>query len=110
MDLSPRESGIPLDPYCKLCILPKRRGLVQSRVHYRTLNPEFEEEFLFELPSEELESSSLQILVYDFDQFSKDECLGKIDVQLGQIDLSEKSVLWKGITPIEKKSKEVSLV
>lgn len=44
----------------------------------------------------------LEILVYDYDQFSRDECIGYVHVPLKTVDLSERVELWKGILPYEK--------
>ena len=106
-DLVPHEAGSLADPYCKLCIQPHRKQQVQTKVHKQTLSPEFDEEFLFELLPEDLSHRTLEILVYDHDQYSKDECLGQCDIPLESVDLLEKAVLWRGIMQYDKKKEEV---
>ncbi|ELT91518.1 Sytalpha, partial [Capitella teleta] len=98
-DLVPRDFSGTADPYCRLCLLPVRRTQIQSKVHRKTLNPEFNEEFIFDANPNEISDMSLQILLYDFDQFSRDECIGEVVQPLGSLDLGEKVSLWKGITP-----------
>lgn len=107
-DLVARDFSGTADPYCRLCLLPTKRTQIQSKVHKKTLNPEFHEEFIFDASSNEIGRMSLQILIYDFDQFSRDECIGEVVVPLGSLDLTERVTLWKGISPYNKKKKEVS--
>ena len=102
-DLVPHEAGSLADPYCKLCIQPNRKQQVQTKVHKQTLSPEFDEEFLFEVLPEDLPHRTLEILIYDYDQYSKDECLGQCEIPLESVDLSEKAVLWRGVMQYKKR-------
>ena len=106
----PHEAGSLADPYCKLCIQPNRKQQVQTKVHKQTLSPEFDEEFLFEVLPEDLPNRTLEILVYDHDQYSKDECLGQCEIPLESVDLSEKAVLWRGVMQYDKKKEEVRIL
>ncbi|XP_050389642.1 synaptotagmin-5 [Patella vulgata] len=101
-DLVPRDCSSTLDPYCKVSLLPDRRGDLQSKIHRKTLNPIFEEDLMFEIGANKLPSTVLEILVYDYDQFSQDECIGQLRVYLDSLDLSEKIILWKGLLPPDK--------
>ncbi len=107
--LVPREAGSLADPYCKLCILPHRKQAVQTRVHKQTLSPEFDEEFLFEVLPEDIGTRTLEVLIFDHDQYSRHECLGQCEIPLESVDLSEKAVLWRGVMQYDKKKDEVSL-
>lgn len=106
-ELVPRESGGSVDPYCKVCLQPFAKTQLQSKIHKGTENPEFEEEFIFEVSNSELSSTVLEILLFHFDQYSQDECIGQVHFSLEYVDLSEKVILWKGISPYEKQ-KQVS--
>lgn len=105
-DLVARDFSGTADPYARLCLLPNRRVQLQSKVHRKTLCPEFEEEFIFEVTPADLNHSKLQILLLDYDQFSRDECIGEAVISLEHVDLSEKVVLWKGISPYDKEKRE----
>ncbi|KAK2193927.1 hypothetical protein NP493_6g10007 [Ridgeia piscesae] len=96
-DLVPCDFSGTADPYCRLCLLPNSKPQLQSKVHKKTLSPEFSEEFIFDIASSQLTSLTLEILIYDFDHFSRDECIGQIHLPLSGIDLSEKVTLWKSI-------------
>lgn len=108
-DLVPRDLSGTADPYVRLCLLPQKKMQLQSKVQKKTLCPEFEEEFIFEVLPAELADATLEILVFDFDQFSQDECIGQIRLPLENVDLTDRVILWKGISLYEKKKDEVSL-
>lgn len=73
------------------------------------MNPEFEEEFIFELPTEEVSTSSLEVSLYEYDQFSKDECVGYVRIPLNEVHLNKQVDLWRSITPYDK-PKDVSII
>ena len=111
-NLVPRDFSGTADPYVRVSLLPDQRSAsAQSKIHRKTVNPVFEEEFIFELKDSQMEKAVLEILVYDYDQFSRDECIGVVRTPLRSLDLTEKVELWKGILPYEKdKDKDVSSV
>lgn len=79
-------------------------------MHKKTLSPEFSEEFIFDVPSPQLASLTLEILLYDFDNFSRDECIGQVQLPLAGVDLTEKVTLWKGISVYNQRELEVSVL
>lgn len=97
------------NPYCKVTLLPEQRTSAQSRIHRNTLNPEFEEEFIFELSLDQVDASTLEVLFYEYDQFSKDECVGFVRIPLDGLELSRPLDLWRPILPYEK-PKDVSII
>ena len=109
-NLVSRDFSGTADPYCKLCLMPCRRTYLQSKVHRKTTNPVFDEEFIFEIPeAEALPDQTLEILVFDYDQFSRHDCIGQIKVPLGNMDLKQQQTFWKPISHTEeKKTKDVS--
>lgn len=107
--LVPRDTSGTADPYVRVCLLPHQRSSsAQSKIHRKTVNPAFQEEFIFELTEEQMSSSVLEILVFDYEQFSRDECIGCVRVPIKTLDLSEKVEMCKGILPYEK-DKDVSI-
>ena len=106
-DLVPREFSGTADPFCRLCLLPDRRGQLQSRVHRRTLCPEFEEEFVFDVSPAELARRTLEIVVLDYDRYSHDECVGQVHCALDQLAAlppGECVTLWKGLAAYKTNS------
>lgn len=110
VDLVPKDFSGMANPYCKVSLLPVHRSQLQTKVHHKTLDPKFDEEFIFDVSPQKLKTCVLEILLFDFDQFSRHECVGQVKLILENIDLTEKVDLWKGISHYEKqKSKDVSL-
>uniref|UniRef100_A0A914N8P1 C2 domain-containing protein n=1 Tax=Meloidogyne incognita TaxID=6306 RepID=A0A914N8P1_MELIC len=87
------------DPYVKLYLLPEKKKKVETKVHRKTLNPVFNETFIFKVPFNELPSKTLVFSIYDFDRFSKHDQIGQVILPLGKIDLGQVIEEWKDIQP-----------
>ncbi|KJH49604.1 C2 domain protein [Dictyocaulus viviparus] len=74
------------DPYVKLSILPERKQKYETKIIRNTLNPIYNETFLFSLPFNELQSKTLSLTVYDYDRLSKDDKMGQLSIPLESID------------------------
>lgn len=68
------------DPYVKIYLLPDRKTKHQTKVHRKTLNPVFDEVFLFPVAYSELPTRKLHFSVYDFDRFSRHDIIGQVVV------------------------------
>ncbi|KAL2093999.1 hypothetical protein ACEWY4_011311 [Coilia grayii] len=68
------------DPYVKIYLLPERKTKHQTKVHRKTLNPVFDEVFLFPVAYAELPMRKLHFSVYDFDRFSRHDLIGQVVV------------------------------
>uniref|UniRef100_A0AC34R7P8 C2 domain-containing protein n=1 Tax=Panagrolaimus sp. JU765 TaxID=591449 RepID=A0AC34R7P8_9BILA len=77
------------DPYVKLYLLPEKKKKVETKVHRKTLNPVFNETFIFKVPFNEIASKTLVFSIYDFDRFSKHDQIGQVLLPLGKIDLGQ---------------------
>ncbi|KAL3073758.1 hypothetical protein niasHT_039590 [Heterodera trifolii] len=82
------------DPYIKVTILPDRKPKFETRIKRNTLDPVFNETFIFKLPYSELLGKTLEIVAYDFDRLSKDDRLGQISLPLNGIDLGTTTQKW----------------
>lgn len=75
------------DPYVKIYLLPERKNKYQTKVHRKTLNPTFNEKFIFHVCSgdrnigDELYGRTLQFSVYDFDRFSRHDLIGVVVIR-----------------------------
>ncbi|XP_045334676.1 synaptotagmin-6 isoform X3 [Leopardus geoffroyi] len=87
------------DPYVKIYLLPDRKRKLQTRVHRKTLNPTFDENFHFPVPYEELADRKLHLSVFDFDRFSRHDMIGEVilDNLFEASDLSRETSIWKDI-------------
>lgn len=113
--MQPRDFSGTADPYAKIRLLPDRSNVWQTRIHKRTLNPGkvysrssslvyiffnfmqiivFDEDFVFEERPTVIGRRTIEILLYDFDAYSRHVCIGGTQIDLGQMDLSKKVVLW----------------
>uniref|UniRef100_A0ABI7ZPF6 Extended synaptotagmin 1 n=1 Tax=Felis catus TaxID=9685 RepID=A0ABI7ZPF6_FELCA len=88
----------PPDPYVSLLLLPdKNRGTKRKTSQKkRTLNPEFSERFEWELPLDEALRRKLDVSVKSNSSFMsrERELLGKVQLDLAEIDLSQGAAQW----------------
>lgn len=71
------------DPYVKIYLLYNGQRIAKKKTHVkkRTLNPVFNESFLFDVPyNEGLQNISLEFLVLDWDRMTKNEVVGRLEV------------------------------
>ncbi|KGL75496.1 Synaptotagmin-9, partial [Tinamus guttatus] len=87
------------DPYVKIYLLPDRKTKHQTKVHRKTLNPIFDEVFLFSVPYNDLNTRKLHFSVYDFDRFSRHDLIGQVIVDnfLDLADFPRECNIWKDI-------------
>ncbi|XP_058677981.1 extended synaptotagmin-1 [Ammospiza caudacuta] len=85
----------PPDPYVSLVLLPERSKR-KTGVQRRTLNPEFNERFEWELPPDEAPRRRLEATVKSSVNFvtREKEALGKLHLELARVDLSEGDPRW----------------
>ncbi|XP_028841968.1 synaptotagmin-9b isoform X2 [Denticeps clupeoides] len=79
-DLPAKDFSGTSDPYVKIYLLPERKTKHQTKVHRKTLNPVFDEVFLFPVTYSELPSRKLHFSVYDFDRFTRHDLIGQVVV------------------------------
>ncbi|CAI4223971.1 unnamed protein product [Auanema sp. JU1783] len=92
-----RASNLPVedknrtvDPYVKMYLLPERRNHCKTRICKKTLDPEFNEMFSFDVSFNSLHHRMLQFTVYDFDRFTRHGLIGNVIMR----DLFDKSDLY----------------
>ncbi|XP_029354323.1 synaptotagmin-9 [Echeneis naucrates] len=98
-DLPAKDFSGTSDPYVKIYLLPDRKTKHQTKVHRKTLNPVFDEVFLFPVAYSELPTRKLHFSVYDFDRFSRHDIIGKVVVDnfLDLADFPRETKLCKDI-------------
>ncbi|KRZ78842.1 Synaptotagmin-1 [Trichinella papuae] len=87
------------DPYVKVCLMPDRKKKFETKVHRKTLNPVFNETFLFKVAYGEITSKTLAFSIFDFDRFSKHDQIGIVLIPLNTIDLGQVIEEWRDIQP-----------
>ncbi|CAH1798239.1 unnamed protein product [Owenia fusiformis] len=97
------------DPYVKVYLLPDKKKKFETKVHRKTLNPVFNEKFVFKVPYASIGAKTLVLAVYDFDRFSKHDRIGQIHVPLSSVDLGRVIEEWRDIGRPEAEEKENKL-
>lgn len=70
---------VVLDPYVKMYLLYNNQRIAKKKTHVkkRTLNPVFNESFVFDIPAgaDGLDNVSLEFMLLDWDRVTKNEVL-----------------------------------
>ncbi|CAL9708471.1 unnamed protein product [Knipowitschia caucasica] len=82
------------DPYVKICLKPDmgKKGKSKTQIKKRTLNPEFNEEFSYDIKHSELAKKSLDVSVWDYDIGKANDYIG--GCQLGITAKGEQLKHW----------------
>ncbi|XP_050298115.1 synaptotagmin 1-like isoform X2 [Anthonomus grandis grandis] len=101
-DLPALDMGGTSDPYVKVYLLPDKKKKFETKVHRKTLNPVFNETFVFKsMPYSEAMNKTLVFAIFDFDRFSKHDQIGEVKVPLCQIDLAQTIEEWRELQSVE---------
>jgi len=88
------------DPYVKVYVLPDKKKKFETKVYRKTLNPVFNETFIFKnLPYGEIGGKTLVFAVYDFDRFSRHDQIGELQIPLSAVDLGKVIRELKDLVP-----------
>uniref|UniRef100_A0A671PWQ1 Synaptotagmin-9-like n=1 Tax=Sinocyclocheilus anshuiensis TaxID=1608454 RepID=A0A671PWQ1_9TELE len=98
-DLPAKDFSGTSDPYVKIYLLPDRKTKHQTKVHRKTLNPVFDEVFLFPVAYADLPTRKLHFSVYYFDRFSRHNIIGQVVVEnfLDLVDFPRETKLCRDI-------------
>ncbi|XP_028855178.1 synaptotagmin-2 isoform X2 [Denticeps clupeoides] len=105
-DLISMDTGGTSDPYVKVFILPDKKKKYDTKVHKKTLNPVFNESFVFKIPYQELGGKTLVMSVYDYDRFSKHDIIGEVKLAMNTVDLGQPIEEWRDLDSAEKEEPE----
>ncbi|XP_014785596.1 synaptotagmin-17 [Octopus bimaculoides] len=90
------------NPYCKISLLPDQKNSQQSTVQRKTQDPTWNEYFMFEIPYKEAQMRILEILVKDFDKYSRHCVIGQFHLALNSVKLIKGGHMWKPLSPSSK--------
>ncbi|XP_014215379.1 synaptotagmin 1-like isoform X2 [Copidosoma floridanum] len=101
-ELPALDMGGTSDPYVKCYLLPDKKKKFETKVHRKTLNPEFNETFTFKsLPYADAMNKTLVFAIFDFDRFSKHDQIGEVKVPLCMVDLAQTIEEWRDLVSVE---------
>uniref|UniRef100_A0A1B0CZ97 C2 domain-containing protein n=1 Tax=Phlebotomus papatasi TaxID=29031 RepID=A0A1B0CZ97_PHLPP len=107
-ELPALDMGGTSDPYVKVYLLPDKKKKFETKVHRKTLNPVFNETFVFKsLPYADAMNKTLVFAIFDFDRFSKHDQIGEVKVPLCQIDLAQTIEEWRELQSVEGEGGQV---
>ncbi len=68
------------DPYVNVWLLHDGKKVEKKKtdVHERTLDPVFDETFVFSVPHERIRQTTLQVSVWDHDRVGRNERIGQV--------------------------------
>uniref|UniRef100_A0A8C0BWM3 C2 domain-containing protein n=1 Tax=Buteo japonicus TaxID=224669 RepID=A0A8C0BWM3_9AVES len=86
-------------PFVKIYLLPDKRSYLQSKTKCKTLNPQFDENFVFQVSSKMLLQRTLKFLVYHVNKQKKHHLLGQVTFPLKNQTLTDdnKLVIWRDL-------------
>ncbi|XP_010712479.1 synaptotagmin-15 isoform X5 [Meleagris gallopavo] len=86
-------------PFVKIYLLPDERHYLQSKIKRKTLNPLFDEHFVFQVSSKTLLQRTLKFLVYHVDKQKHHHLLGQVIFPLKNETLTDDSkvVVWRDL-------------
>ncbi|WAQ96489.1 SYT17-like protein [Mya arenaria] len=88
------------NPYCRVSLIPDAKNSHQTSVQRKTQEPTWNEYFMFEIPFKEAGERTLEILIKDFDKFSRHCNIGQVHFSLEGINLVKGIHIWKPLSPV----------
>ncbi|XP_007431740.1 synaptotagmin-2 [Python bivittatus] len=105
-DLKAMDSGGTSDPYVIVFLTSDIRKKYETKVHRKTLNPVFNESFVFQVSQAEVTEAILVMQVYDFNRFSKHDIMGEVCLPLVDVNLQHVMEQWLDLSPAGKIQQE----
>ena len=94
------------DPYVRVYMLYNGQRVAKKKTHVkrRSLNPVFNESFLFDVPSGgSLQNISLEFLLLDWDRMTKNEIIGKVEIGARPTLTNGASLHWRHVMASPRK-------
>ncbi|XP_063819522.1 synaptotagmin-15-like isoform X1 [Pseudophryne corroboree] len=87
------------NPFVKMHLLPDERRYLQSKTKRKTLNPHFDEIFVFQVSGKTLHQRTLRFSVYHVDKIKKHHLLGQVLFPMKNENLTDdgKLVIWRDL-------------
>ncbi|OCT81859.1 synaptotagmin-1 [Xenopus laevis] len=104
--LKAMDLGGTSDPYAIVYVTNDTRKKYETKVNRKTLNPVFNESFIFKVTQEEVPRSTAVVQIYDFNRFLKHDVIGEMSIPLAEVNLQHVLEDWKELGPAGKTEHE----
>ncbi|RUS74398.1 hypothetical protein EGW08_017833, partial [Elysia chlorotica] len=95
------------NPYCKISLLPDHKASKQTTVQRKTQEPVWNECFDFDIDYSEAQERTLEILLKDFDKYSRHRLIGRVLLPLSSVNLIKGGHMWKPLSPGDKECQDL---
>ena len=85
-----------VDSYVKVRLQPDEEGILrrQTDVFRKSTSPKFGESYKFSMLSQDVQSSTLHLSVWEIDKYSRHHMIGEVQVELGQVIKADEPVAF----------------
>uniref|UniRef100_A0A803JUJ4 Synaptotagmin 8 n=1 Tax=Xenopus tropicalis TaxID=8364 RepID=A0A803JUJ4_XENTR len=104
--LKAMDLGGTSDPYAIVYVTNDTRKKFETKVNRKTLNPVFNESFVFKVTQEEVPRTTAVVQIFDFNRFLKHDVIGEMVIPLGEVNLQHVIEDWKDLGPAGKTEHE----
>lgn len=99
-NLPAKDLGGTSDPFVKTMLLPDKKHKLTTKVKRKNLNPVWNEIFAFEgFPANKLQSRILHLQVLDYDRFSRNDPIGEVNLDMGELELGDEVMFKRDLQP-----------
>ncbi|KAM9223711.1 synaptotagmin-8 [Leptosomus discolor] len=105
-ELKAMDSGGTSDPYVIVYLTSDMKKRYETKVYRKTLNPIFNESFIFQVPQAEVPESTLVMQIYDFNRFAKHDIIGEVRLPLASVSLQHVIEQWSDLAVASKVEEE----
>ena len=102
-NLLPKSAGSLSDPYVKIYLTPdpSKSTKRKTKIARRTLNPTYNETFVWVISEEELRQREIRITVWDYDVLTENELMGGVLIDPSDYDFNNQFVGWFTLTDLK---------
>lgn len=85
-----------VDSYVKVRLQPDEEGILrrQTDVFRKSTSPKYGESYEFNMLSQDVQSSTLHLSVWEIDKYSRHHMIGEVQVELGQVIKADEAVAF----------------
>ncbi|KFV16032.1 Synaptotagmin-1, partial [Pterocles gutturalis] len=105
-ELKAMDRGGTSDPYVIVYLTSDTKKKYETKVYRKTLNPIFNESFIFQVTQAEVPESTLVMQIYDFNRFAKHDIIGEVRLPLASVSLQHIIEQWSDLAAANKVEEE----